>query len=156
MRNSGTKMNYSNQPTNWTFNELTIDNQLAYVCILSLALQYKTFTASYPSYLSWNWKFLECLSLLSFYCWSKTTIAPYKSTLSLVSTYHLNMTNLSTKPNNIKKTFSKLHITLPQKTYQLTINVEFALKSCFSFHIFYADSFLPQMYYASVSQYFLT
>ena len=86
----------------------------------------------------------------------KNYFAPYKSTLSLVSTYHLNMTNLSTKPNNIKKTFSKLHITLPQKTYQLTINVEFALKSCFSFHIFYADSFLPQMYYASVSQYFLT
>ena len=65
------------------------------------------------------------------------------------------MTNLSTEPNNIKNKFSTLHVTLPQKTYQLTI-IEFALTSCFSFHIFYADSFLPQMYYASVSQYFLT
>ena len=85
----------------------------------------------------------------------KNYFAPYKSTLSLVSTYHLNMTNLSTKPNNIKNKFSTLHVTLPQKTYQLTI-IEFALTSCFSFHIFYADSFLPQMYCASVSQYFLT
>lgn len=77
-----------------------------YAFYLYLAIQYnynkknnKTFhnIKLFLSFLEWKIPGQEFLSLLSFYCWSKTSIfAPYKSTLSLVCAYHLNMTNLST------------------------------------------------------------